>query len=276
MDLMETEEKTSMGLDVDVACIGCYLGGPFTGALMLWLEKRDLLVRFHAAQSCLLFGPPFVLIPAYFLLPSPTSPGARFIYYVFGGLLILGTIATFFLILPAAWRLERKRLPIIGRIADRWIPDDGRAEAYDLTGNDGATGASSDLAQLTFEAVPPAPGRPDTFVALMPKGVVDKADLLDQVAAALKFPDSLGRSWDALDEGLGRLDWIPEKRVILFHPELPLARHPQDRKTYVSCLSDAVAEWKSRPAKELVVVFPPSSRAELQRGQTPEIRRAKR
>src|SRR5688572_1584843 len=168
---METREKTSLGLDADVACVASYLGGPITGGLMLLLEKRDLLVRFHAAQSCLLFGPPFLLLPIYFLLPLPASTAFRFFYYMAGGGFVIATIALFFWIVPAAYRLERKRLPVVGKMADRWIPDDGRAEAYNLTGNDAPAGVPVDLSQLTFGAVPPAPGQPDLFVALIPLGI---------------------------------------------------------------------------------------------------------
>src|SRR5262245_23914473 len=126
---MEPGEKSSLGLDTDLACVLCYIAGPLSGGLMLLLEKRDLLIRFHAAQSCLLLGPSFLLIPLYFLAGSPSTPGGRFVYYTIGGGLVVATIALFLWIVPAAWRLERKRLPVAGKLADRWIPDDGRAEA---------------------------------------------------------------------------------------------------------------------------------------------------
>src|SRR5262245_31128453 len=131
---MAPRERTSLGIDADLACVLCYVGGPITGGLMLLLEKRDLLVRFHALQSCLLLAPSFVLIPIYFLLPMPASAVFRFMYYMIGGVLVLGTIALFAWIAPAAWRLERKRLPIVGKIVDRHVPDDGRSESYKITG----------------------------------------------------------------------------------------------------------------------------------------------
>ncbi len=131
---MEPREKSSLGIDVDLACVVCYIGGPLTGGLMLLLERRDLLIRFHAAQSCLLFAPSFVLLPLLFMFPAPASPALRFLYYMFAAALGIATIALFAWIVPAAWRLERKRLPIVGKLADRWIPDDGRAESYKITG----------------------------------------------------------------------------------------------------------------------------------------------
>ena len=72
---MDSAEKSSLGLDTDLACVLCYVAGPLSGGLMLLLEKRDLLIRFHAAQSCVLFAPSFLLIPLYFLIGSPATPG---------------------------------------------------------------------------------------------------------------------------------------------------------------------------------------------------------
>lgn len=128
------EEKSSLGIDTDLACVLCYVAGPLSGGLMLLLEKKDVLIRFHAAQSCLLFAPSFLFIPIYFLIPLPASAAFRFIYYMIGGVLVIATLALYAWILPAAWRLERKRLPIVGKMADQWIPDDGRSESYKITG----------------------------------------------------------------------------------------------------------------------------------------------
>ena len=131
---MEPREKSSLGIDVDLACLLCYLGGPLSGALILLLEKRDVLIRFHALQSCLLFTPSFVLLPLFFLIPVPDSLPFRFLYYATGGGLVIATVAMFAWIAPAAWRMERKRLPIVGKLADKYIPDDGRAESYKISG----------------------------------------------------------------------------------------------------------------------------------------------
>jgi len=259
---MEPREKTSLGIDADLACLLCYLGGPLSGGLMLLLEKRDVLVRFHAVQSCLLFTPSFVLIPLFFLVSLPASSAFRFLYYTIGALLAFGSIALLLWIGPAAWRLERKRLPIVGRMADRWIPDDGRAEAYNLTGNDAVPARKVDLSQLTFEALPPAPGQPDVRVALIPAKISETDELLKRVAAALNFPEPFGETWDALDECINDLSWIPEKRIVIFHPDLPLAGAPADLKIYVSCLSDAVGEWKSK-GKSVQAIFPPALKGAL-------------
>ena len=131
---MDRPEKSSLGIDLDLTCVLCYLGGPISGALMLLLEKRDVLVRFHAVQSCFLFAPSFLFLPVYFMVPTPASAAFRFIYYTIGGVLVIATLFLYAWIIPPAWRLERKRLPIVGKLADRWIPDDGRSESYKISG----------------------------------------------------------------------------------------------------------------------------------------------
>lgn len=131
---MEPRERSSLGLDVDLACLLCYVAGPVSGAVFLLLEKRDLLIRFHALQSAFLFLPSSILVPLLFMVPVPESASFQFLYYMGGGIVVIGTIALFAWIAPAAWRMERKRLPLVGRWADKYIPDDGRAESYKITG----------------------------------------------------------------------------------------------------------------------------------------------
>ena len=263
LDVMDTAEKSSLGIDVDLACLLCYVAGPVSGGLMLLLEKRDLLIRFHAMQSVFLFLPSFIVIPLFFLIPVPESPIFQFIYYAIGGGAVIATIALFAWIAPAAWRLERKRLPLAGRWADKYIPDDGRSEAYNMTGEDSSAVRRVDLSQITFDAVPPA-HEPDVFVVLVPKGIASREELLKHIEATLRFPGPLDLSWDALDQGLQDLKWIAEKRVVLFHPDLPLAKAPADLKTYLLCLSDAVGEWKSNGSKQLGAVFPPALKPALE------------
>jgi len=42
-----------------------------------------------------------------------------------------------------------------------------------------------------------------------------EADLLGRVGTALRFPDYYGRNWDALDEMLRDLGWLPGKGCVL-------------------------------------------------------------
>ncbi len=52
----EVENKTSVGLEPNVASLLCYLFGWVTGIVFFILEKENKLVRFHALQSIIVFG----------------------------------------------------------------------------------------------------------------------------------------------------------------------------------------------------------------------------
>jgi len=49
-------EKTSMGLNENVAGLLCYVLGWISGLVFLLIESENKFVRFHAIQSILVFG----------------------------------------------------------------------------------------------------------------------------------------------------------------------------------------------------------------------------
>lgn len=58
---VETSREPGTGLESNVAAAVSYLLGPVTGILLYVLEPEDEFVRFHAAQSTIVFGGLFVL-----------------------------------------------------------------------------------------------------------------------------------------------------------------------------------------------------------------------
>ncbi len=46
-------------------------------------------------------------------------------------------------------------------------------------------------------------------------GVTDERTLFDKIAGAMKFPSYFGRNWDALDECLSDLEWLPTTGFLL-------------------------------------------------------------
>jgi uncharacterized membrane protein len=106
---MEEKEKSSTGLDENVAGFFCYLLGFITGIVFLVVEKKSPFVKFHAMQSTITFlvlsAVSLILgwIPIINLLVIP--------------LWILGLILWLLLMIKAL-RGERYSLPIIGKMLE--------------------------------------------------------------------------------------------------------------------------------------------------------------
>ena len=58
---MDEKEKSSTGLDENVAGFLCYLFGFITGIVFLVVEKKSRFVKFHAMQSTITFLGLFVI-----------------------------------------------------------------------------------------------------------------------------------------------------------------------------------------------------------------------
>ena len=103
-------EKTSTGLDANLAAALSYLVGFVTGAIFLVLEKENKFVRFHAMQSTLLFAG-IVLLDI--LLQIVPLVGALVVVF----LVIPASAILWLLLMFKAYQGEEFQLPVIGRIA---------------------------------------------------------------------------------------------------------------------------------------------------------------
>lgn len=109
---MEEREKSSTGLEENVAGFLCYLLGFMTGIVFLVVEKKSSFVKFHAMQSTITFLGLFVIsliigmIPIIGLLVYP--------------ILILSLILWLLLMIKAL-RGERYSLPIVGKMAEEKV-----------------------------------------------------------------------------------------------------------------------------------------------------------
>ena len=106
---MEEKERSSTGLDENVAGFFCYLLGFITGIIFLMVEKKSNFVKFHAMQSTITFLSLFVisfilrLIPIIGLLVYP---------------IWILTLILWLLLMIKALRGERYFLPIVGKMAE--------------------------------------------------------------------------------------------------------------------------------------------------------------
>jgi uncharacterized membrane protein len=103
-------EKTSLGLEANLAAALAYFLGFISGIVVLVLEKENRFVRFHALQSILTFG---AITLIWMLLNAVPILG-----FIFGVLIIVPASAILWLVLMfKAYQGEEFRLPVVGPIA---------------------------------------------------------------------------------------------------------------------------------------------------------------
>ncbi|MSO35945.1 MAG: hypothetical protein EXQ50_08390 [Acidobacteria bacterium] len=115
-------EPTSTGVDARLASVLCYAGWWVTGLVFLFAERQHRGVRFHAAQSLLVFG---VLSAVMFAAGGASAlaflvAGPSFRLLQAGGNLVwLGAVTLWLVLLLTTWRGETWRLPIVADLADK-------------------------------------------------------------------------------------------------------------------------------------------------------------
>ena len=104
---MEEQERSSTGLEDNVAGFLCYLFGFLSGIVFLIVEKRSAFVKFHARQSTITF-----LILLVVLILLGWVPGI--------GLLVwLASLFLWVFLIIKALQGKRYLMPIIGRMAEK-------------------------------------------------------------------------------------------------------------------------------------------------------------
>ena len=84
------------------------------------------------------------------------------------------------------------------------------------------------------------------LVVHVPAGIGRQQPLFRALRAGLQLPGYFGENWDALEECLRDLWWLPEgQRVWLVHADLPFSATSANREIYLSILREAVAAWQT-------------------------------
>ena len=126
----------------------------------------------------------------------------------------------------------------------------------------GGAASNDDSADGFFFGPPEALPGDAPFVADLPASIRSKQKLLRILADELRLPDYFGHNWDALEECLRDLSWLPEGNVQIRHRDLPLSPGSQDRRTYLEILRTAAAFW-SKSGSRLVCQFPAEVQGEV-------------
>src|SRR4030042_2361198 len=112
--MSKSGERTSLGLDQNLAGLLCYVLGWVTGVIFLILEKNKF-VRFHAIQSIVTFGAITIISIPLWLLGWIPWVGILFLIiswflWVFPFILWIGRLLN-------AYQGKKYKLPVAGNIA---------------------------------------------------------------------------------------------------------------------------------------------------------------
>jgi uncharacterized membrane protein len=147
---------TSTGLSPNIAGLLCYVAGWITGIIFFVLERRNKFVRFHAAQSIVVFG---IITVAGIILGLIPVVGVAFSSII----VIIGVIVWIIMIVKASSG-EWYKLPWAGDVAEKIVASSG------VTGEYSEPPPSEPTAES--EAAAPTP----TPTADSGKGIGDKID----------------------------------------------------------------------------------------------------
>jgi uncharacterized membrane protein len=103
-------EKTSTGLDANLAAALTYLVGFVTGIIFLLVEKDNRFVRFHAMQSTLVF---VGIVAIDILLQIVPILGALVVVFI----VIPASAVLWLLLMYKAYQGEEFKLPLVGQMA---------------------------------------------------------------------------------------------------------------------------------------------------------------
>jgi uncharacterized membrane protein len=104
---MEERERSSTGLDENVAGFLCYLFGFLTGIVFLVVEKKSRFVKFHAMQSTITSLILFVVLLIIGWIP------------IIGGLVKILSLILWLVLMIKALQGKEYSLPIIGKLAEQ-------------------------------------------------------------------------------------------------------------------------------------------------------------
>ena len=119
---METTAPSSTGLDQNFAAALAYLAGPFSGILILLVERANDYVRFHAWQAIVGLGGLGLLSAGLLVLSFLTlllSPMVFTLLFWLARLLGILWVALWIICLVKAFTGNRWMMPVAGRHAER-------------------------------------------------------------------------------------------------------------------------------------------------------------
>jgi uncharacterized membrane protein len=106
-----TVDKSSTGLQPNVAGLLCYLFAWITGLIFLLIEKESKFVRFHAIQSIATYVVFFVVYIVLWFIPI--------IGWIINIFLAIAMFILWILLMYKAYQGKMFKLPIVGKFAEK-------------------------------------------------------------------------------------------------------------------------------------------------------------
>ena len=119
-------KTTILGIGERIEGALCYVLWFISGIIFLIMERDNKFVRFHALQSIATFLPLFIVVTEIEKIIS--MPTMVFQMNIFGMLIYMVLLSVIWTLIAVLWLLliykasrgEKYKLPIVGRIADRY------------------------------------------------------------------------------------------------------------------------------------------------------------
>ncbi|AKG53827.1 hypothetical protein DGWBC_1174 [Dehalogenimonas sp. WBC-2] len=105
-------DDSSTGLKPNVVGLLCYLFAWVSGLVLYLVETKSQFVRFHAAQSIIVFGSISIATIVLTVIP--------FIGWAINALLGLLFVVLWIILMIKAYQGEKYKLPIAGDLAEQW------------------------------------------------------------------------------------------------------------------------------------------------------------
>jgi len=112
-------EKTSTGLEANVAGLLCYVLGWVSGLVFILIEKENKFVRFHAVQSIVTFGSITVVSVVFSILAI--IPYIGLVFGIINWIIGLLAFVLWIVLMVKAYQGATYKLPWAGNIAEKWI-----------------------------------------------------------------------------------------------------------------------------------------------------------
>jgi RNAse (barnase) inhibitor barstar len=123
----------------------------------------------------------------------------------------------------------------------------------------GSSPADRDSKFLFMES--PADFHDDSALVVHVSDADSEQQLFDVLAEKLRFPDYFGRNWDALEECLRDLSWLPKDQpIVIVHDDLPLSANDASRSIYLDLLISVMKHWQAIGERSFHMIMPASLR----------------